>query len=118
MRRFLRAAGLLAGLGAAAYLLRERWVRVPEEPGPPPHFRATSPNGEAAAPASAVTQALADDLTEINGIGPVYAGRLQASGITTFSGLAAADAEGTAETIDVGPEMVADWIAQARQRLS
>ncbi|MBT8212351.1 MAG: helix-hairpin-helix domain-containing protein, partial [Acidimicrobiia bacterium] len=52
--------------------------------------------------------------TKVKGIGPVYAGKLADHGITTFVGLAAADATTIAEALDVSPEQVADWSNQAR----
>lgn len=116
MKRLIRFAGLLAGLAAAAYLLRDQLVRVRQEPAPPPHFRQASPNGEAASPQETTAAALADDLTDIVGIGPVYAKRLNASGISTFSELAAADIAVTAEAVNVTVERVADWVEQARRR--
>lgn len=116
MRKTIRFIGFVAGVGAVAYLLRDRFVRIPEEPGPPPHFRVPSPNGQAEDAPAATAAALADDLTEITGIGPVYAGRLAEAGISSFSDLAAADAEALAETIDVTPDQVADWVSQAADR--
>jgi predicted flap endonuclease-1-like 5' DNA nuclease len=58
-----------------------------------------------------------DDLTTIEGIGPVYAGKLRERGITTFADLAAID-EGTLGEIIAAPAWrrvnYGDWIAQAR----
>ena len=55
-------------------------------------------------------------LTDINGIGPNYAARLEAAGITTLSDLANASAEDIASKIDVigGSSAIEDWIAQAK----
>ncbi len=47
-----------------------------------------------------------DDLTVINGIGPTFAGRLQAAGITTFQALASLTVEQIKEITKV-----ADWQA-------
>jgi predicted flap endonuclease-1-like 5' DNA nuclease len=117
MKRLLRFLGLVAGFAAVAYLLRDRLVRVPEEPTPPPHFRQASPNGETATPRETTAAALADDLTDIVGIGPVYAKRLAASGITSFAELATADIATTAAAVNVAADRVAEWVEQARQRL-
>jgi predicted flap endonuclease-1-like 5' DNA nuclease len=58
-----------------------------------------------------------DDLTVLEGIGPAYATRLRASGITTFDQLAASD-EGTLVAIIGAPAWrranYNDWIAQAK----
>ena len=116
MRRLVRFVGLVTGVAAVAYLMRDKLVRIPEDPSPPPHFK--SPNGKAAAPVKATQAMLADDLTEINGIGPAYSKRLADAGIKTFAELIAADAASTAEAVDVGEDQVADWADQARQRLS
>lgn len=59
----------------------------------------------------------ADDLTEINGIGPTFAKRLAEAGITTFAAIAASTPEYLREvthaTAVANPE---EWIAQARLR--
>lgn len=78
--------------------------RVPGEP--PPHYRSTPPPPEA----------VPDDLTEIKGIGPVYAGRLRDEGIGTFERLVAADADTVAAATGASPEAAAGWIEQARDR--
>lgn len=58
-----------------------------------------------------------DDLTSLEGIGPAYATRLRASGITTFEQLAGSDEE-TLTVIIGAPAWrrvhYGDWIAQAR----
>lgn len=60
-----------------------------------------------------------DDLQKINGIGPVYAGLLQAAGIHTFAQLAELSAEQIRAIIEaersghmIEPEV---WLAEARQ---
>jgi predicted flap endonuclease-1-like 5' DNA nuclease len=61
----------------------------------------------------------ADDLTTINGIGPVYASRLQADGIQTFAQLAELSPERLQEIVGAlrSGNMIdgASWVAQARQ---
>ncbi len=57
----------------------------------------------------------ADDLTQINGIGPAYARRLNEAGITTYSQLSALSPEQVREMAQLGewqgePE---EWIEQA-----
>ncbi len=58
-----------------------------------------------------------DDLTRIEGVGPAYATRLRASGITTFAQLAGSDEE-TLTIVVAAPAWrrpnYGDWIAQAR----
>ena len=116
MRRLARFVGLAAGLAAVVYVLRDKLVRIPEEAGPPPHFKAVGSGTKA--PETTVAAVAADDLTVIKGIGPVYAERLRNAGIDGFAALAGADVAATADTIDVSAEQVADWAAQARQLVS
>lgn len=78
----------------------------------------TAPVKEAPAapePKAKTAAAKADDLTEINGIGPTFAKRLAEAGVTTFAALAASTPEHLHEvthaTAVAKPE---EWIAQAR----
>jgi predicted flap endonuclease-1-like 5' DNA nuclease len=59
-------------------------------------------------------------LIDINGIGPSYAARLEAAGITTIEDLANANAEDIASKMDVigGSSAIEDWITQARDMTS
>jgi large subunit ribosomal protein L21 len=72
----------------------------------------------AAAKRQAKATLAADDLTELKGIGPVFAQRLREAGITTFTDVAKAtpDAlrEATQATGAADPE---EWIAQAKGRM-
>ena len=67
------------------------------------------------AQAERATSVPADDLTQISGIGPTFARRLQAAGITTFAKMAALSPDylrevSQAATWQADPE---EWIAQA-----
>ncbi len=66
----------------------------------------SAPKG-AAAPAAATG---GDDLTQITGVGPAAAKKLNEAGITTFAQLAAVDAD-TFEATKVKPE----WVEQAKE---
>ena len=102
-KTFLRIAGVVAGLGAAAWALRDRLLPAPAIPeGPPPQFR-TSP------PARAEPQ----DLTEVKGIGPVYAERLVAAGYDSFATLVAAGADAVGDAARVSSETAAKWVKSA-----
>jgi predicted flap endonuclease-1-like 5' DNA nuclease len=104
LKTFLRLAGLVVGLGAAAWALRNRLLPAPAIPeGPPPRFR-TSP------PATAAP----DDLTVIKGIGPVYAERLVAAGFDTFAALASAGAEAAGNAAGVSSDTARKWVKSAR----
>ena len=88
------------------WLTREHLLPAPKvSDEPPPHDRATPPPEP-------------DDLTEVKGIGPVYASRLNEAGIVTFRGLAESDSAATAAAIDMPAETVAGWIEQAKAKLN
>lgn len=74
-------------------------------------------SAQAAALAGTRSARVGDDLTELEGIGPVYAGKLRERGIVTFADLAAGD-EATLAEIIAAPAWrrinYGDWIAQAR----
>lgn len=107
MKRILRFFGIVGGIGAVVgWLLRDRLVSVATSREPePPQFIPEPPRSPDV-----------DDLTELTGIGPTYAARCEAQGITTFTSLAAADATTLAEAIDVPVSRVEDWIEQAGKR--
>jgi len=52
-------------------------------------------------------------LTEIKGIGPAYAERLETAGVDNVAQLAVADAEELAEATDLSPNRISGWIDQA-----
>ena len=110
-KNILRIGGVLAGLGAAAWALRDKLLPAPEIPdGPPPRFRTgtTETPGEPAGDSTTTS-----DLTVVKGIGPVYAGRLKAAGITTLAELAAANVTDVYEAANVSEPMAASWVEQA-----
>ncbi len=109
LKRILQIAGVAAAAAAVAAFVKNRLVPEPQHlDGPAPPFRVAEPGRAAVRPDTA-----ADDLTEIHGIGPVYAGRLTESGIASFAGLAAADAAAIAEIAGVSDDLAAEWIAAA-----
>ena len=118
-KNFIRFAGLVIGLGAAAWALRDRLLPAPEiHDEAPPRFRevnASSPAPDEAEAGSAVGEA-ADDLTAINGIGPVTAGKLSEAGITTYAALAAADAATVSDVVGTSHGAAAKWIEAADPR--
>jgi predicted flap endonuclease-1-like 5' DNA nuclease len=56
-----------------------------------------------------------DDVTEIKGIGPAYADRLESVGIETIGELAVADAADIAAQTDLSESRVAGWIERANE---
>jgi len=100
MRNILKIAGVFAGLGAAAWALRDQLLPQPETAvGEIPKFRAP---------------ATGDDLTLIKGVGPVYRDRLAEAGILSFSELASATPEQIAETAGTSSSVAAGWVKSAR----
>jgi predicted flap endonuclease-1-like 5' DNA nuclease len=124
MRKLVNFILFVVAAVGISWMMREYLVPQPEAPTatPPPFRPAPEPQKPAttgtAAPRTAPDPGppptrTSDDLTQVTGIGPVFAKRLGAVGITTFSDLAAADAQELAEKIDVADSRVADWITQA-----
>lgn len=108
LKQVLRIGGVVIGLGAAVWALRDKLLPAPEVPeGPPPRFRTGTTTVGAAESAGD------DDLTEVKGIGPVYAERLTDAGVTTFAELAEADATAIAGAAGVSESVAASWMEQA-----
>ncbi|MDJ0925377.1 MAG: helix-hairpin-helix domain-containing protein [Acidimicrobiia bacterium] len=107
LKRLIRFAALVTVVVTVVWLTREKMLPTPHVPHePPPHYRSTPP------PAPQP-----DDLTEIKGIGPVYASRLSDMGITTFRTLADANPETIATALGLSLESAADWASQAAARI-
>lgn len=110
-KNIIRFAGVVIGLGTAAWALRGKLLPAPEiHDEPPPRFREP---GTTVAEASSDTPAGADDLTTIKGIGPVTAGKLAEAGITSFEALAAADADEVSAAAGTSATTAAKWITAA-----
>jgi predicted flap endonuclease-1-like 5' DNA nuclease len=106
-KNLIRIAGVVAGLGAAVWAMRDRLLPAPEIPeGPPPRFR------EASRPAA--TPAEPNDLTIIKGIGPVTSLKLADAGIVTLGRLADADAATVASATGTNEAAAKAWIDAAK----
>ena len=125
MRRIARIFGLLGGIGAVIWAMRDRFVSVAISREPePPAFRAVNPNGgrpQTPPPAPKQAPHTASDateeeseLTEVNGIGPVYANRLNEAGIRSLGDLSSSRAEQVAEAAEVPLSRAIGWIEAAR----
>ncbi len=95
------------------------YVEVVEEAAPVAEAEAAV---EEAAPAAEVVASEGDKLTDINGIGPVIEGKLNAMGITTFKQIAEFSAEDV-ERIDgelnfKGRIEREEWISQAKEKVA
>lgn len=114
-------AALLAAAGITTYDdLAEAspdQLRDAINPSPMQQINFGSWSAQAVALANTRGSRVGDDLTTLEGIGPVYASKLRERGITTFADLAAAD-EATLGDIIAAPAWrrinYGDWIAQAR----
>lgn len=132
MKKLFKLVSLAAFAAGVAWMLRDQLLPGPQQPtAHPPPFRNPPPPPEEAKPEEAKPNEampavetateqpngdalnLQDDLTAVNGIGPVYAKRLAGAGIKSFSDLAEADAEDLANRTDLQRDRVADWIRKA-----
>jgi predicted flap endonuclease-1-like 5' DNA nuclease len=107
------------GIGTFALLAAATSDELREAINPEPWQQINFDSWIAQAAAFTQTRALqvGDDLTLLEGIGPVYASRLRDSGITTFAELAATDEAALAEIIDAPAWRridYGDWITQAQ----
>lgn len=101
MKNAIRIAGVVAGLAAAAWALRDRMLPDPAPPtSNPPSFRTGGSTPS-------------DDLTRIKGIGPAFASRLTDAGIDSFATLAAADGATVAEIANTTEAAAERWIDDA-----
>ncbi|MEM6586041.1 MAG: 50S ribosomal protein L21, partial [Pseudomonadota bacterium] len=77
------------------------------------------PAAKKAAPKKEAAPAAADDLTKMKGLGKVFAGKLEAEGITTFAQIAKmkkADIDALEEKIGAAGKFESnDWVAQAKE---
>lgn len=105
MKNAIRFAGVVAGLAAAAWALRDRML---PDPQPPSETHARFRSGS-------VTTG--DDLTDIKGIGPAFAARLTEAGFATFESLAGSDAASIAEVARTTEAVANRWISSATERL-
>lgn len=103
LKTVLRVAGVVVGVGAAVWAMRDRLLPAPAVPeGPPPRFR-TAP--EAAEP---------EDLTTVKGIGPARANRLNEAGLNTVAALIDAGADAVGEAAGVSTATAAKWLKSAK----
>lgn len=107
-RFFVRTATTVAGVAFLFWLLRDRLVHLT-----PKRTAFVSPLRPA--PADRVPPRA--DITEVEGIGPVYAERLATAGIEGLAGLAGADPMTVAEAAGIPHERAEAWVAEAASRV-
>lgn len=102
MKRLARVVGILGGVIALVWAMRDRFISVATSREPqPPRFREVGD-----------TQPVAI----IDGIGPVYEQRLNKAGIRDVASLAKASPDSVAEAAGVSASRARDWINQAGSR--
>lgn len=101
MKTAAKVIGLVGGAIAVIWAMRDRFISVTTSREPsPPHFK--SPEPFDSAPVDA-----------IEGIGPVFAKRLNDAGIATVASLAAASPDRVAEAASVSAARARNWIELA-----
>lgn len=101
-RKLLKLIGIVGGIAALAWAMRDRFVSVaisrePEQPT----FRETA-------------RVIHPPVDVLAGIGKVYADRLSKAGIGDMGALAAATPDSVAEAAGVSSARARDWIDQAK----
>ncbi|GIU91776.1 MAG: hypothetical protein KatS3mg011_0682 [Acidimicrobiia bacterium] len=101
VRKVARLVGVVGGIVALIWAMRDRLVSIaaPREPQPP-RFRVVPPPEPT-------------ELTEVKGVGPVFARRLREAGIATAHQLANTDAQRVAEILDVPIGRAEDIVREA-----
>ncbi len=103
IKRLAKVIGLVGGVAAVVWAMRDRFVSVATSREPePPTFR-TGPS--TARPG----------VDSIDGIGPVFAERLMQAGLGSMEDLASATPDSVAEAAGVSGARARTWIEKARQ---
>lgn len=103
MKRLAKVIGIVGGSIALIWAMRDRFISVAASREPePPVLRAAPP-----APPS-------PGIDTIDGIGPVFAGRLKGAGIDSVHKLASSTPDTIAEAAGVSGAKARTWIEQAR----
>ena len=102
-RKLLKLLGIVGGIAALAWAMRDRFVSVAISREPePPTFRETA-------------RVIHPPVDVLAGIGKVYADRLSRAGIGDMGALAAATPDSVAEAAGVSSARARDWIDQAKR---
>lgn len=105
MKRLAKVLGVLGGIAAVIWAMRDRFISVAISREPqPPSFRVPPAEEDPA-------------VDTIDGIGPVFAKRLADAGIGTVSRLAQASPDSVAEAAGVSSARARSWIDQASERV-
>ena len=102
IKRAAKFIGLVGGVAAVVWAMRDRFVSVATSREPePPTFRTGSPQPET-------------PVETVDGIGPVFAERLARAGKGTVQSLADASPDAIAEAAGVSVARARSWIEQAQ----
>lgn len=101
-RKLLKLIGIVGGIAALAWAMRDRFVSVAISREPePPTFRETA-------------RVIHPPVDVLAGIGKVYADRLAKAGIGDVGALAAATPDSVGEAAGVSSARARDWIDRAK----
>lgn len=109
MNRLAKVLGVLGGVAAVVWAIRDRFITVtPSREPETPTFRVVTPP---TAPSSSRSEDLeeAADLTSIKGVGPITADKLRAAGIVSVVDFVAADPEALAGATGIAVERIRTW---------
>jgi polyhydroxyalkanoate synthase len=100
IKKLAKTIGIVGGAAAVLWAMRDRFVSVATSREPDtPVFR--TPSGED------------QSIDVVDGIGPVFAGRLSEAGLGTVASLAVATPDSIAEAAGVSVARARSWIEQA-----
>ncbi len=103
-KNLIRISGVIVGLGAAAWAVRDRLLPSPEiHDEEPPRFRDASQ----IRPAS-------ESLTDIKGVGPVTAKKLSEAGVASIAEIAEMRPEDLGPTVGASVASAEKWIESAK----
>lgn len=101
MKTIAKIIGLVGGIAAVIWAMRDRFISVATSREPePPAFKAGPPS---------------PPVDTVEGIGPVFAERLTSVGLGTVQALAAASPDKVAEAASVSVARARTWIDLAKQ---
>ncbi len=102
IKKLVKIVGFVGGAAAVLWAMRDRFVSVATSREPEtPTFRVAS------------DEALELSIDTVDGIGPVFAGRLKEAGLDSVKKLASASPDTVAEAAGVSGARARSWIEQA-----
>ena len=103
MKKVAKIVGILSGAAAVLWAVRDRFISVAVSREPvAPAFRPVTPREPK------------PGIDAVDGIGPVFATRLESAGLTDLAALAAASPDTVAEAAGVSAARARSWIERAQ----